>query len=172
MLVQNWTEFSPETHKQHGRGAHHNDAPSGESDALWRRHHCHQQELSVKAFARFTPSLLHSPPPRRLRNVTARRRPDAAQSATTAPEACFRARDAQHRPPGSTTKMTPTQQYHRGERERSPAVAAACPCRPQSAPPGRSPPGSAAACPNMPQAPAPSQPWPGPAAAVTTHVFN
>ena len=32
-LIQNWTEFSPETHKQHGRGAHHNDAPSGESDA-------------------------------------------------------------------------------------------------------------------------------------------
>ena len=24
-LVQKWTEFSPETHKQHGRGVHHND---------------------------------------------------------------------------------------------------------------------------------------------------
>ena len=82
-------------------------------------------KMSVKAFARFTPNLLHSPLPHRLRNVTAGRRPDAAQSATTTPEACLCARDAQHRPPDSTTKMTPTQQYHRGESERSPVVAVA-----------------------------------------------
>ena len=101
----------------------------------------------MKAFAQFTPSLLHSPPPRRLRNVTARRRPDAAQSATTTPGACFRARDAQHRPPGSTTKMTPTQQYHRGERQRSYAVAAAI----RQPRPRRSLPLPAAVSPGQPQ---------------------
>ena len=40
----------------------------------------------MKAFARFTPSLLHSPFSRHLRNVTARRRPDGAQSTTTTPK--------------------------------------------------------------------------------------